>query len=164
MPEHECVRAHLHLFEQEPDHALAIGDGKSVSRLAELVEKAFEALGQCHIGLCVDQFRLERGQLGRGRRLALSQWGHARAQFLQREQLFLVGLDEPGHRSADPGQPLDDALALRGHRMLGAQRRQSAIDLLADQRGIRQQSDDFVPDQGVQRILSHGAVRAAAPL
>ena len=162
MPEHEGVRAHLHLFGQEPEHALAIDHGQSVGRLVELVEKPFEALGQRRLGLGVDQLRFERGQLGCSRRLPLSQGGHARAQFLQREEIFLIRLEEPRARPTDPGQRLDQALALGGHRLLGAQRRQSALDFLADQRGILQQADDFVPDEGVQRILAHGAVRAPA--
>ncbi len=164
MPEHEGVGTHLHLLQHEPDDTLPISEYEGLGGLVELREKAFKALGQRHVRLCVGQLRLESGQLGLDRRLPLSQRRHALAQVLQREQFFLIRLDEPLHGPVDPVQCLDQALALRGHRMFRAQRRQSAIDFLMYQPGIPEQSDDLVPDQCVQRILSYGAVRTAAPL
>ncbi len=164
MPEHEGVGTYLHFLKDEPDDPLAIGERESVGGLVKLGEKAFKALGQRHVRLGVRQLRLEGDQLRFGRRLPLSQRRHALAQLLQREELFLIRLDEPRDRSVDPGQCLDQALAFHGCGMLGAQCRQPAIDFLAYERWILQQADDLVPDQRVQRVLPYRAVRTAAPL
>src|SRR6266446_948257 len=48
--------------------------------------------------------------------------------------------------------------------MLGAQRRESAIDLLAHERRIAQQANDLVPDERVQPVLPDRTVRAPTAL
>ena len=164
MPEHEGVGPHLHFLQKEPDDALAIGQRQGFGGLVQLGEETFKALGQRHVGLGVHQLSLEGGQLRFRGRFPLSQRRHPLAQFLQREKFLLIRLDEPGDRPANPAQRLDQALAFHGDGMLGAQRRQSAIDLLAHARRILQQADDFVPDERVQRILPHRAVRTSPPL
>jgi hypothetical protein len=89
MPEHEGLGTDLHFLQDDPDDPLAIGERQSLGGLVELGEKTLKALGQRHVRLSVGQLRLESDQLRFGRRLALSQWQHARAQLLQREQLQL---------------------------------------------------------------------------
>jgi len=113
MSEHEGVGTHLHFLQDEPDDTLTFSKREGVGGLVELGEKAFEALGQRHVRLCVGQLRLESGQLGLDRRLPLAQRRHALAQVLQREQFFLIRLDEPLHGPADPIQGLAQALAVR---------------------------------------------------
>jgi len=136
MPEYEGIGTYLHFLQDEPDDTLAISEREGLGGLVELREKAFQALGQRHVRLGVRQLRLKGRQLGLDRRLPLSQRRHALAKVLQREQFFLIRFDEPRHGAADPVQGLAQSLALRGHRMLRAQRRQSTIDFLTRQRGI----------------------------
>src|SRR4029453_1812652 len=164
MPEHEGIGTYLHFLQDEPEDQFVYVNLQWLGRLAELGEKTFKAFGQRHVRLGVRQLRLAGDQLRFGRDLPLSQRRHTLAQLLEREQLLLIRLDESRDRRADPAQRLDQALAFHGDGMLGPQRRQPAIDLLAHERWFLQQADDLVPHQRVQGILSHRTVRTTAPL
>ncbi len=86
MPEDEGVGPDLHLFENEPDDTLAIGELERVGGLVQFGEKAFQALRQRHVCFGVRQLRLEGGQLGFGGGFPLAQRRHPLPQLLDREQ------------------------------------------------------------------------------
>jgi hypothetical protein len=65
-----------------------------------------------------------------------AQRGHAGAQLIERDELFLVGLDQAGDRGVGAGEVALERLAALGRGVLGAQRLQPAVDLAAHERGI----------------------------
>jgi hypothetical protein len=108
------------LFDHEPDHALTIGDLEGLGRIMELGEKPFQALGERDVGLGVEEFGLQGGELGLNRRFALAQGGHPRAELIERDQLFLVGFDQAGDPGPNARQLLRRNIPLHVTDMVGA--------------------------------------------
>jgi len=90
------------LFDHQPEHALTIGDLEGLGCIMELGEKPFQALGERYVRLSVEEFGLQGGELGLDRCLALAQGRHPRAEFIERDQLLLVGFDQAGHPGPNP--------------------------------------------------------------
>src|ERR1019366_6131411 len=67
-----------------------------VEAVGETAEEALEGVGEFEVGLGVVQLGVERVELGAECGLALAQAGHPGAQLVDREELFLVGLDQAG--------------------------------------------------------------------
>ena len=68
------------------------------------------------------QFGVERGELRLHGRFALAECGHPDAEFLECEQLFLVGLDQACARAADAHELALESGALLSGGVGGAQR------------------------------------------
>src|SRR5262249_26063468 len=126
--------------------------------------KIFEALGKGDVGLGIQQLGLERSELTLDGHLAMAERGHPRPELVERNQLFLIGLDQPRDRSPDANQFLGGDVTLDVHGVTRAEFGQAAIDLGPDQGGIGEELDDAVPDEGVQDVLPNGPVIAAASL
>ena len=90
------VAADLHFAHDEPQDPLLAGGVELHSRpLGEAAEEPVERVGELEVGLGVVQLGIEAVELGLQRCLAFAQRGHPAAEFLERDQLFLVGLDQP---------------------------------------------------------------------
>ena len=135
MPDDDGVGPYLDFLHHEPEHALTIGDLEGLGGIMELGEKTFKALGERHVRLGVEEFRLQGGELGLGRRLAVAQGRHARAELIERDQLLLIGFDQPGDRGPVRSNVLS-RLSRFTVMMVGPQLRQPAINFGAHQRGI----------------------------
>jgi len=83
---------------------------------------------------------------------AVTQLGHARAQLVEGDQLFLVGLDQPGDGPAGLRQCLFEALLGGGGGVGGAQLIEAPVDLGADQGRVGEQPGDVVPDEVVEVV------------
>ncbi len=97
---------------------------------------------------------------------AVSLLGHSLAQFVERQEVLLIGCQEAVDALAGPRQvPQQGSLALL--RRVGCPRRcQPAVELVLDQARILQQADDLGPDNLIEEILADRAViadRAAEP-
>ena len=110
------------------------------------------------VGLGVVQLGVEAVELGLQRGLAFAQGGHPGAQLVERDELFLVGLDQPLDRGAGAGDVAFERFAATGGGVLGAHRLESAVDLGAHELGVFEQPADLCPDERVELI---GADRAA---
>ena len=120
--------------------------------------KPFEGVGELEVGLGVVQLGVERVELGLERGLAFAQGGHPGAQLVERDELFLVGLDQAGDRAVGAGEVALERFAASGGGVLGPQRLEAAVDLGAHERGVFEQPADLVPDEPVELV---GADRAA---
>src|SRR3954469_8912297 len=81
------------------------GTGGGGRVAAQAGEEAFEVFGQLEVGLSVDELGSQRVELG-------AQAGFAGTQLVEGDQLFLVGLDQPGDGRAGLGQCLFQAVLL----------------------------------------------------
>jgi hypothetical protein len=104
--------------------------------IMEIGEKTFEAAGECHLRLGVEDLCSQSRERGLDRRSPLAQGRHARPELIGRHQLLLVGFDQARDSSQNPGQFLRRDITWDVADMVGAQVRQPAINLGADQRGI----------------------------
>ena len=109
--------------DDEPQDALLAGDVELVQAVGEAAEEPFEGVGELEVGLGVVQLGVEAVELGLQRVLAFAQGGHPGAQLVERDELFLVGLDQPLDRGAGAGEVALERFAATGGGMFGAQPR-----------------------------------------
>lgn len=95
MTDRDVVFADQHLADDEPDDLLTLLDGQLLGVGGQTGTEAFECLGELEVGLGVVQFGVERVQLGLQGGLALAQLRAASAEFLERDQLLLVAVQQP---------------------------------------------------------------------
>jgi hypothetical protein len=157
------VAADEHFADDESQDALLVFDAGLVQSVGEAAEEALERVGELEVGFGVVQLGVERVELGAKRALALAQRGGAGAQLLERDQLFLVGLDQPLDRAVGAGEVALERVAAPRGGVLGAQRLQSAVDLGADERGVLEQPADLGPDHWFQLVGADRAALAHAP-
>ncbi|MGB0091380.1 MAG: hypothetical protein WBP81_02420, partial [Solirubrobacteraceae bacterium] len=100
--------------DDEPQDALLSGDVELVQAVGEAAEEAFEGVGELEVGGGVVQLGVEAVELGLERALALAQRGHAGAELVERNQLFLVGLDQPLDRAFGAGEVALERVAAAG--------------------------------------------------
>ena len=110
------------------------------------------------------QLGVERVQLGAEGRLALAQLGHAGAEFLERDQLFLVAVDQSPQRVLRAREVALEPVAAVAGGVLGAERLEPPVDLGLDQLGVLQQREHLGPDRLVDLVDANGASGADASL
>ena len=152
------VAADQDFADDEPQDALLFLDAELLEAVGEAAEEAFEGVGELEVDLRVVEVVVERVELGAQGRLPLAQRGCAGAQLLEREELFLVGLDQPGDGRLGAVEVALERVASSGGGMLGARCLQAAVDLSAHERWVLQQPTDLAPDERFELI---GADRAA---
>jgi hypothetical protein len=94
------------------------------------------------------------------RLFALPQVGHTAAQFVERQQVFLIGGQKTVHAFAGSNQLAIQFGLAPFSRTVGPCRSKAAIDLLLDQGGVFQQVQHFGPNQAVQQILADWSIVA----
>ena len=157
------VTADHHFADDEPQDALLFFAGELVEAVAQSGEEAFEGVGEFEVGLGVLELGVERVELGAQGALALAQRGHPSAQLIERDQLFLVGLDQPLDRAGGAGEVAFERFAAPDGGMLGAQRGEAAVDLGAHGRGVLEQLADLAPDQRLDLVGADRTALADAP-
>ena len=127
-----------------------------VEAVGEAAEEPFEGVGELEVGLGVVELGVERVELGAQGALALAQRRHPGAQLVEREELFLVGLDQARDRAASAGEVALERFAAPRGGVLGSQGGQAAVDLRADElRGLsssRRTSSQTSPSSSSARI------------
>src|SRR5215218_1066178 len=108
------VTADENFADHEPQDALLAGDVELVEAVGEAAEEPLDGLGELEVGLGVVQLAFERVELGLQGALALAQAGHPGAELVERDELFLVGLDQPLDRCAGAGEVALERLASAG--------------------------------------------------
>ena len=149
--------------DDEAQDALLIVEVELVQAVGETVEESFEGVGELEVGLGVVQFGFERVELGAQGGLPLPQRGHPGAQLGERDQLFLVGLDQASDPAFGAGEIAFERFAAAARGVLGAQRGEPTVDLAADERGVFEQAADLAPDEPVELVGSDRAAVADAP-
>ena len=155
------VAADQYFADDEPQDAL-LSCGSVVEPVGEAAEEALEGVGELEVGLGVVELGVERVELCAQGGLPLAQLGGPGAELVERDQLFLVGLDQASDRGVGACDVALERLAAARGGMLGPQRGESAVDLGSDELRVLEQPSDLAPDERVELI---GADRAAvAPL
>ena len=113
------IAADQDFADDEPQDPLLVVEGQLVEAVAEAGEEALQGVGELEVGLGVVQVRIERVELGLERALALAEGGHPGAQLLERDQLFLVCLDQPFDRAGGAGEVALERFAAAGSGVLG---------------------------------------------
>jgi hypothetical protein len=157
------VAADEHLADDEPQDALLFVDGELVEAVGEPCEERFEGFGELEVGLGVVELGVERVELGAQRALALAQRRGAGAQLLERDELLLVGLDQPGDRGLGAVKVALESLAAADGGVLGPGRVEPPVDLGAHERRVFEQPADLAPDERLELVGADRAALADAP-
>ena len=123
-----------------------------------------ERFGELEVGLGVVQLGVEHVELGAERRFALAQLGHAGAELLERDQLFLVAVDQSPERVLSAGEVALKTVSTMAGWVLGAEGGKPALDLGLDQLGVLQEHEHLGPDEFVDLFDSNVTCGADAPL
>ncbi len=126
----------------EAQDALLVGGRELVQPVGDAGEEAVERVGELEVGLGVVELCLE---------------------LVERDELFLVGLDQAGDRAVGAVKVAFERLAAPGGGVLGAQRGESAVDLGAHELGVLEQPSDLGPHERVELVGADGAAVADAP-
>lgn len=163
MADRDVVVADQDLPDDEPDDLLALLDGQVLGVGGEPCAEAFECLGELEVGLGVVQLGVERVQLGLHGGLTLAQLRCAGAQFLERDQLLLVAVEQPAYCGLGAGEVALERGPTPGGRVRGAHRLKPAVDLGLDQCRVFEQPEHSAPDELVDLCEADRPVLADAP-
>ena len=83
MADGDLVLGDEHVADEESDDLLALLDGQLLGVGAEALTEAVERVGELEVALGVEQFGVERVELGLQGRFALAQRGRAVAQLIE---------------------------------------------------------------------------------
>ena len=158
----DALGADEDVFDDQAQDALLLGEGRGAGVAAEPGEEAFEVVGELEVGVAVGELGGQGVELAAQAGLAGAQLGHALTQFVEGDQLFLVGLDQPGDRGRGLGQCLLQALLAGGGGVGGAQLLQPPVDLGPDQLRAGEQAGDVVPHDLVEVVGADRLVVADA--
>ena len=140
------------LADDKPQESLALGDRKALETVIEPAQESLEVLGEAQVGLGVAKVGAQCVELGGCRLLTLAQDGHPLAQLIERDQLFLVGLDQACLRGARVGELMFEGLGAQRARIVVLGFVESAFELVVQQLGLADQVADLTPDQLVKLL------------
>ena len=112
MLDDDPVAVDLNLSHNQPQHLLSLLDGESPSTFLQASEEDLEAFGELQVCLLLGELGFEGLQLGGGGILPAPEFGDPCPQLIERDQLFLVSLDEAGHSHLVPGHLSSESLFL----------------------------------------------------
>ena len=160
MTDDDRVIADKHLLDDQAHDALALEDVQRVGGHTQPREERRERLREAQVRRALSGLFGEGVQLGAQRLLALAKGWHALAQLLQRQELLLIGGEQPLDALAHAHQLTLHRLLTLFRRVGRARGRESAIKLLFDQRGILEQPNHLGPHDLIQQVLPDGSVLA----
>ena len=99
----DLVGADEDVLDEESQDALAFGDGRGSGLAAQAGEEVLEVVGELEVDGSVGELGVEGVDLLAQAGLAGAQLGHAGPEFVEGDQLLLVGADEPCDRLAGLG-------------------------------------------------------------
>ena len=164
MANDDLVLPDQHVLHQKPDNALPIGDFQCFSRRPQPLHKAGQGLGEPEIRLSIPGTIDDGFQFAMQGLLLTTELGRPVAQFVDGDQLLLIGIDQAVDALADSDQPSPQVGLALLVGIGGTRRLQSAVDLGADQRRVLKQADHLAPDNVIEQVLAHGpAVAQRSP-
>ena len=159
------VLADPHLANEQAHDALTLGDGQRPGGLAHALQETRDRGGQRKLGLTIELRGLQGIEFGQHRALPGLHGGVPLAQLVERDEAFLVGVEQAAHARLIAGrlgaQGLRAPVVRRG--VVGG--RDPAIDFGPDQLRVLEQGEHFPPHRGVElvgadrRIVADGALR-----
>src|SRR5271169_2445337 len=102
--DHDLAWADQDLFHEQAQDALAVFDGCGGRRFAEGGQELFEVAGELEVDLAVGELGVEGLGLVAQAGLAGAQVGHPGTEFVEGDEVFLVGADQPGDRAGGFGE------------------------------------------------------------
>ncbi len=148
----DLLGADQDVFDEQPQHVLALLGSCGAGRAAQLGEEAFQVVGELEVGVLVGGLGVEGIDLGVQARLACAQVRHPGTQFVDGQELFGECLDHGGDGAGGLGGLEFEAVLLPGDWVAGAGGVQPLADLGADQGRVGEQVRDVVPDDGVEVV------------
>jgi hypothetical protein len=146
------------LFDNQAQDPLPLLNVEGAGRATQLGEECREGLRETQVDSAVIDLIEDRLQFRLQGVFALPQFRHASPQFVERQKLFLIGGQQAVDALAGPRHiSLQDVLPVPC-RVGRSCRRQPPIELVLDQAGILQQSDDFSPHNLVEEILTNRTI------
>src|SRR5260221_195188 len=131
VPDSDRRRDDEDVFDQEPEHALALGDAGGGGVALQLGEEAFEVVCELEVGLAVSGLGVGGVDLAAQVRLPGAQVRHPGAKLVDGDQLLGEGLDHGGDRNWGPGRLQLHALPLGGGPVRGVGLVQPLAELMA---------------------------------
>ena len=160
MADGDLVFGDQNLLHEEADDTLAFREVQGFGGRAQPRQKAGQGLGEAEIGLPILDTIDGRLQFAVQRLFLPAELGRSVAQFVDGDQLFLIGRDQPVDALADPDQAMPKVGLALLVEIGAAGRLQSPVDLCFHQCGIFEQADQFGPHDVVEQILAHWAAVA----
>ena len=160
MADDDFVLGDQNLLHEEPDDTLPFGDVQFLGGGAQPRQKAGQGLGEPQTGLPI-LGAIDGGfQFAVQRLLLTADLGRSVTQLVDRDQLFLIGRDQPVDALADPDQAMPKVgLAL----LVGigdTGRLQAPVDLCLHQSRILEREDQLGPHDVVEQVLAYGSAAA----
>jgi hypothetical protein len=138
------------LFDEKPHHVLTLKDVQGPSGRTEALPESTNAVGDLEERRLIDLLGFQGTLFRLESRLPRSQLAQAGTQFVQREEIFLIGIDElPGTR-VHTLQLLADGLAAPAGWAQTTAAGETTVDLFLDQFGVFQRLHDMLPDESVR--------------
>src|SRR6266566_9652932 len=156
----DLLRADEDVFDEQPQHSLALPDSGGGGACAQLGEEAFQVVGELKVGVAVSCLGVERVDLGVQAGLACAQVRHPGTQFVDGQELLGERLDHGGDGAGGLGRLEFEAVPLSGDWVGGAGGLQPLADLGVDQGRVGEQVRDVVPDDGVEVVSADRLVTA----
>ncbi len=154
VPDDDSVVADQDLLDQQSNHALTLDYVESFGRRAQAGEKRGQRFSETQIGGAVGGLPCDRLELGAGRVLAPTQLGHAVAQRVERQKVFLVGGEQTLDALLQTGEIAPKRIFATLCRIGMACGLQPAVELALDQAGLFEQLDDLGPRDAIEKILA----------
>ena len=160
MTDCDCIVAHQDVLDEQPDNPLAFRDIHGFGALTQPGEEVCQGLGEFQPDFLFSRLIDDGLPFGIDSLFLSSQRGHSRAQLIDCDQVFLIGLKQTIDRLADTGEISVEFLFAPLARVAPARCFKASCDLDFDQGGILKQADDFGPDDLIEQILAHRTVVA----
>ena len=110
----DFLRADEDVFDEQPQHSLALLDSGGGGAAAQLGEEAFQVVGELKVGVAVSCLGVERVDLGVQAGLACAQVRHPGTQFVDSQKLLGERLDHGGDGAGGLGRLEFEAVPLSG--------------------------------------------------
>jgi hypothetical protein len=143
----DVVFADQDLADDQSDDLLALLDGQVLAAAGDARAEPVKGLGELEVGLGVVQLGVERVQLRLESGFAFAEFGGAGAELVERDELFLVAVEQASQRVLRAGEVPLERVAARGRGVRGTECLQPPIDLGLDQCRIVEQSEHAAPDE-----------------
>ena len=154
MSDDDTVGTDQDLLDEQSYDALTLNDIESFGRRAQTREKCGQRFGETQISSAVGRLVCNRLQLGTDCVFAPAQIGHAMAQLVERQKIFLVGCEQALDallQAAEITLKRRFATLCRIGVTCGLH---PAVELVLDEAGILKQFEDLGPHDRVEPILA----------
>jgi len=143
-------------LDDQPDDALALKHIQILHLGTQAPEEVAQRMCEPQVCCLVAELIIKRCKFCLQSQLALSQLGHASAQFIQAEQFLLVGRQQSFNAAIDLKQLAHDCVLVLLGRMRSTRRFDTSVYLGLDQLRLLQQACDLGPHGVLEQIEPYG--------